>query len=122
MNYHETISWLYSQLPFYQKQGGKSYKAGLEHVLEFFDKNSKDDLLFDSIHIGGTNGKGSVSHMLSSILQESGFKTGLFTSPHLVDFRERIKINGQKISQQFIVDFVKLYMQDFIELKMSFSR
>ena len=109
MNYQETINWLYNQFPFYQKEGSIAYKKDIHNVKQFFDKHGHDHLLFDSIHIGGTNGKGSVAHMVSSILQESGYKVGLFTSPHIVDFRERIKINGEKISQNFIVDFIKTH-------------
>jgi len=120
MNYKETLSWLYNQLPFYQIDGQGAYKKDINHVSDFFNKNGKDYLSFETIHIGGTNGKGSVSHMLSSVLQEAGFKVGLFTSPHLLDFRERIKINGLQVDKNFVVNFVKDYMQDFINMKMSF--
>ena len=105
MNYKQTINWLYHQFPFYQKEGFIAYKKDINNVVQFFDKYGHDYTLFDSIHIGGTNGKGSVAHMLSSILQESELKIGLFTSPHLLDFRERIKINNQMISEQFVIDF-----------------
>ena len=120
MDYQETVQWLYNQLPFYQKDGNIAYKKNIDNVVSFFQKNGQDYLSFDTIHIGGTNGKGSVSHMLNSIFQESGLKIGLFTSPHLLDFRERITINGDMIDPHFIVDFVKKYMQDFKNLNMSF--
>ena len=120
MNYQETLSWLYEQFPFYQQEGSSAYKKDINNVLDFFNRNGKQYLLFDTIHVGGTNGKGSVSHMLSSIFQESGFKVGLFTSPHLIHFRERIKINNNKISQKFIVQFVKKYQQEFKNINMSF--
>lgn len=120
MNYTETIDWLYNQLPFYQNEGHFAYKKNINNVVKFFNKHGRDYLSFDTIHVGGTNGKGSVSHMLSSILQEAGLKVGLFTSPHLVDFRERIKINHSQIDKHFIVHFVQDYMQDFLNLKMSF--
>ena len=120
MNYNETISWLFLQLPFYQKKGPSAYKKNIDNIKNFIIKNGPDDLSFDVVHVAGTNGKGSVCHMLSSILQESGLKVGLFTSPHLLDFRERIKINGEKIEKGFVVDFVQDYMHDFIQLNMSF--
>ena len=120
MNYKETISWLFSQLPFYQKKGPSAYKKNIDNIKNFIIKNGHDYSSFDMVHVAGTNGKGSVCHMLSSILQESGLKVGLFTSPHLLDFRERIKINGEKIEKVFVIDFVQDYMHDFIQLNMSF--
>ena len=120
MNYKETVIWLYNQLPFYQQEGKVAYKKDLNHVLSFFKKHGECYFSFKSIHIAGTNGKGSVSHMLSSILQEFGLKVGLFTSPHLLGFRERIKINGLKISKEFIVDFVQKHKTDFVNMRMSF--
>tara|TARA_B100000674_G_C37845760_1_gene917550 strand:- start:71 stop:1291 length:1221 start_codon:yes stop_codon:yes gene_type:complete len=120
MNYKETISWLFSQLPFYQKKGPSAYKKNIDNIKNFIIKNGHDYSSFDMVHVAGTNGKGSVCHMLSSILQESGLKVGLFTSPHLLDFRERIKINGEKIEKGFVVDFVQDYMHDFMHLNMSF--
>tara|TARA_B100001142_G_scaffold265982_1_gene270288 strand:- start:15 stop:1235 length:1221 start_codon:yes stop_codon:yes gene_type:complete len=120
MNYNETISWLFSQLPYYQKKGPVAYKKNIDNINHFIIKHGHDYLSFDVIHVAGTNGKGSVCHMLSSILQESGLKVGLFTSPHLLDFRERIKINGVKIAKNFVVDFVQDYMHDFVQLNMSF--
>lgn len=120
MNYQETLSWLYNQLPSYQKEGQSAYKEDINNMVDFFTRTNKDYLCFKTIHVGGTNGKGSVSHMLSSVLQESGLNVGLFTSPHLISFNERIKINGMPIENQFIIDFVKNHMSDFIDIEMSF--
>tara|TARA_B100000945_G_scaffold316250_1_gene316807 strand:+ start:39 stop:1073 length:1035 start_codon:yes stop_codon:yes gene_type:complete len=120
MDYQETVHWLYNQLPFYQKEGAIAYKKDINNVVNFLKKNGQNFLCFNTIHVGGTNGKGSVSHMLSSIIQESGLKIGLFTSPHLLDFRERIKIDGDMITTDFIVDFVTKHMQDFKNMNMSF--
>ncbi len=120
MNYKETLVWLFSQLPMYQRQGKAAYKADLNTTLgldEYFDRPHRK---FKSIHVAGTNGKGSVSHMLASVLQESGYKVGLYTSPHLKDFRERIRINGQMISENFVVKFVKDHRLKFEEIKPSF--
>ncbi len=113
-NYSETIAWLFKQLPMYQRQGQVAYKADLSNTLALMDHLEHPHRSFKSVHVAGTNGKGSVSHMLSSILQEAGFKTGLYTSPHLKDFRERIKINGAMILEDAVVDFVKTH-QDFFE-------
>ena len=120
MNYQDTIDWLYNQFPFYQRDGKVAYKKDINNVREFFNKHGADYLTFKSIHVGGTNGKGSVSHMLSSILQDAGYKVGLFTSPHIIDFKERIKINNQKISSNFIVKFINDYKQSFQNMDMSF--
>lgn len=106
MNYKETLDWLFDQLPMYQRVGQAAYKANLDNTLQLdahFDHPHRN---FKTIHIAGTNGKGSVSHMLASILQEAGYKTGLYTSPHLKDFRERIKINGEMIPEEYVVNFV----------------
>ena len=119
MTYQETINWLYTQYPSYQKKGLSAYKDNIDHIRTFLNHN-QGYLAFNSIHVAGTNGKGSVSHMLSSILQESGYKVGLFTSPHLIDFRERIKINGKKISEQFIVQFIEKNKSSFTNFSMSF--
>lgn len=120
MNYQETIHWLFNQLPMYQRQGKAAYKADLNNTLALDDYFSHPHNKFRSIHVAGTNGKGSVSHMLASILQESGYKVGLYTSPHLKDFRERIKINGEMISEEFVVDFVHHHQYKFEEIKPSF--
>ncbi|MGO4821969.1 MULTISPECIES: bifunctional folylpolyglutamate synthase/dihydrofolate synthase [unclassified Flavobacterium] len=106
MNYQETTHWMFNQLPMYQLQGASAYKKDLTntHLLINHLHNPHTNLKF--IHVAGTNGKGSTSHMLASILQEAGYKVGLYTSPHLKDFRERIKINGQDISEDFVCSFI----------------
>ena len=120
MNYQETIDWLYNQFPSYQSDGKIAYKKDITNVLNFFKNNNEYYNYFKTIHVGGTNGKGSVSHILSSVLQEAGLKVGLFTSPHILDFRERIKINSEVIDQNFIVDFIQRHKVEFINTKMSF--
>lgn len=106
MNYQETTAWMFKQLPMYQLQGAIAYKKDLTntHLLINHLGNPHKDLKF--MHVAGTNGKGSCSHMLASILQEAGYKVGLYTSPHLKDFRERIKINGGEITEDFVCDFI----------------
>lgn len=106
MTYTETLDWLFSQFPAYQKVGKTAYKANLNNIVKLVNRLDNPHLKFKSIHVGGTNGKGSSSHMLSSVLQEAGYKVGLYTSPHLKDFRERIKINGTDISEDKVVEFV----------------
>lgn len=120
MNYQETIDFLYTQFPAYQKHGLKAFKPGLERVLKLSDLAGNPHQKFKSIHLAGTNGKGSCSHMLASILQEAGFKVGLFTSPHLLDFRERIKINGIEISQQKVIEFVERFKNEAKLIEPSF--
>ena len=107
MNYHETINWMFSQLPMYQNQGKSAYKKDLDNTINLVKHLNNPHLKFKSIHVAGTNGKGSTSHMLASMLQEAGYKVGLYTSPHLKDFRERIKINGKEISKNFVIGFIK---------------
>jgi len=120
MSYKETVDWLFKQLPNYQLQGGSAYKPGLDNIKELLKQIGNPEKNLRCIHIAGTNGKGSVSNMLASIFQENGYKTGLFTSPHLHDFRERIKINGQMISEQFVIDFVSQYKDDWEKIEPSF--
>ncbi len=120
MNYPETIQWLYSQLPMYQRQGKQAFKKNLNNILAFDDYMGRPSQKFKSIHVAGTNGKGSVSHFLASILQESGYKTGLYTSPHLTDFRERIRINGQMIRKNCVINFVKRHRKFFAKYRLSF--
>ena len=120
MNYKETIEYLFAQFPAFQKDGSSAYKPGLGRVLELSELVGNPHENFKSIHLAGTNGKGSVSHMLSSVLQEAGYKVGLFTSPHLKDFRERIKINGIEVSENFVVDFVTEFRVSASEIKPSF--
>ncbi|MDO1499728.1 folylpolyglutamate synthase/dihydrofolate synthase family protein [Winogradskyella maritima] len=107
MNYQETLDWLFGQLPMYQNKGKTAFKKDLTNTLKISKQLNNPERQFKSIHVGGTNGKGSTSHMLASVLQEAGYKVGLYTSPHLKDFRERIKINGQIVSKQFVMGFVR---------------
>lgn len=120
MTYQETVDWLFAQLPNYQLQGGSAYKPGLENITQLLKLTGNPEKGLRFFHVAGTNGKGSVSNMLASILQEHGFKTGLFTSPHLTDFRERIRINGALISENFVVDFVARYKDHWQEINPSF--
>jgi dihydrofolate synthase / folylpolyglutamate synthase len=106
MNYQETINWMFAQLPMYQLQGASAYKADLSNTILLANHLQNPENKFKSVHIAGTNGKGSTSSMIASVLQEAGYKVGLYTSPHLKDFRERIKINGEMISKDFVVNFI----------------
>jgi dihydrofolate synthase / folylpolyglutamate synthase len=107
MNYTDTVNWMFSQLPMYQNKGKAAYKANLDNTILLANHLNNPESKFKSVHVAGTNGKGSTSHMLASILQEAGYSVGLYTSPHLKDFRERIKINGNCISKQFVIQFIK---------------
>jgi len=107
MNYEQTLEYLYAQLPMFSRIGAAAYKEDLHNTLALCAALDNPQTKFKSIHIAGTNGKGSVSHMLAAILQQAGYKTGLYTSPHLKDFRERIKINGEMISKDFVIDFAE---------------
>ena len=120
MNYQETTNWMFNQLPMYQLQGASAYKEDLTNIrlLASHLGNPQDRL--KCIHVAGTNGKGSTSHMLASVLQESGYKVGLYTSPHLKDFRERIKINGEEISEDFVIEFIARHKSLFEANDMSF--
>ena len=106
MNYQDTLDWMFSQLPMYQRQGVTAFKKDLTNILAFSKELGFPEREFKSVHIGGTNGKGSTSHMIASILQEAGYKVGLYTSPHLKNFTERIRINGKEVSRDYVVDFV----------------
>jgi dihydrofolate synthase/folylpolyglutamate synthase len=120
MTYQETVNWMFNQLPVYQLQGAIAYKKDLTNtiLLANYLKNPEKDIR--CIHVAGTNGKGSTSHMLASILLEAGYKVGLYTSPHLKDFRERIKINGQEISENFVCDFINNHKKFFESNELSF--
>ena len=107
MNYQETLQFLYEKLPYFTRIGEAAYKKDIHNTIALCDALHNPHLNFKSIHVAGTNGKGSVSHMLASILQAAGYKTGLYTSPHLYDFRERIRINGEMISKEEVVDFTQ---------------
>lgn len=106
MNYRATLDWMFSRLPMYQRQGDSAFKKDLTNIQLFCDHLGNPQNGFKSIHVAGTNGKGSTSHMLASILQESGLKVGLYTSPHLKDFRERIRVNGIPIGEQSVIEFI----------------
>ncbi|NND50884.1 MAG: bifunctional folylpolyglutamate synthase/dihydrofolate synthase [Flavobacteriaceae bacterium] len=120
MNYTDTVNWMFSQLPMYQNKGQSAYKADLSNIILLADHLKHPENQFKSVHVAGTNGKGSTSHMLASILQEANYTVGLYTSPHLKDFRERIKINGQCISKQFVIQFIKRNKAFFEQQKFSF--
>jgi len=107
MNYQDTVSWMFQQLPMYQNKGKSAFKKDLTNAIKLSEYLGNPHKDFKSIHVAGTNGKGSTSHMLASILQEAGYKVGLYTSPHLKDFRERIRINGKVVSKQFVISFIK---------------
>ena len=119
MNYTKVQDWLCNQLPFFYKEGAGAYKKDLHNIKSLLDHINNPHKDFKSIHIAGTNGKGSVSNILSSVLQESGYKVGLFTSPHILDFRERIKINGRKIEKDFITDFIN--QNSYLKKNINFS-
>lgn len=120
MNYQQALDYMYSQLPMFQRTGPAAYKPDLGNTIAICNLLHNPQNNFISIHIAGTNGKGSTSHLIASVLQEAGYKTGLYTSPHLKDFRERIKINGQMIPELYVADFIAKYHQNFDEIKPSF--
>src|ERR1700757_5412681 len=120
MNYAETLNYLYAQLPMFTRVGSSAYKANLDNTIALCKLLNNPQTKFKSIHIGGTNGKGSTSHMLAAILQTAGYKTGLYTSPHLKDFRERIRNNGEMISEEYVIEFVNEHRQYFQEIQPSF--
>ncbi|REG85151.1 bifunctional folylpolyglutamate synthase/dihydrofolate synthase [Winogradskyella sediminis] len=107
MNYQDTVNWMFQQLPMYQNKGNSAFKKDLTNTLSLAKHLNHPEECFKSIHVAGTNGKGSTSHMLASVLQEAGYKVGLYTSPHLKDFRERIRINGQVITKPSVIGFIK---------------
>ncbi len=120
MTYNEVIDWLFSQLPNYQKEGGSAYKPGLDIIKRLLHNLDNPHQKIKTVHVAGTNGKGSVSHILASVFIEHGYKTGLFTSPHIIDFRERVKIDGQPISQDVVTDFVEKNKNYWAEIEASF--
>lgn len=120
MTYQQTIDWLFKQLPMYQTQGASAYKKDLTNTILLAEHLNHPEKKLKCIHVAGTNGKGSTSHLLASVYQEAGYKVGLYTSPHLKDFRERIKINGKEISEEFVVDFVAKNKSFFEENQLSF--
>lgn len=120
MNYQETLDYLFSRLPMFQRVGNTAFKKDLSNTIRLATILDNPQDKFKSIHVAGTNGKGSVSHSLASILQEQGYKVGLYTSPHLVDFRERVRINGEVIIEKYVVDFVAKHQDAFNEIQPSF--
>src|SRR5258705_11736408 len=107
MNYPETLDYLYTNLPLFSRVGAAAYKEDLDNTIRLCAFLGNPHTKFRSVHIAGTNGKGSVSHMLAAIFQTAGYKTGLYTSPHLKDFRERIRVDGEMISKGFVIDFTE---------------
>ena len=120
MTYQETLNWMFSQLPMYQQQGASAYKKDLTNTILLAKHLNNPEQNIKAIHVAGTNGKGSTSHMLASILQQAGYNVGLYTSPHLKDFRERIKINGIPISEAFVCEFIAENKSFFEENQLSF--
>ncbi len=120
MNYKETTEWLFDQLPMYQTIGAIAYKADLSNTLLLLEHLGNPEKKLKCIHVAGTNGKGSTSHLLASVYQEAGYKVGLYTSPHIKDYRERIKINGLEISEEFVCDFVSKNKAFFENHSLSF--
>ena len=120
MNYTETLDYLFTAMPSFQQVGGDAYKPGLERIAEFCRAIGNPQRNYFVIHVAGTNGKGSVSNMLAAVLQQAGYQTGLFTSPHLTDFRERIRVNGEMIPKQKVVNFVDRYKAEMERLQLSF--
>ena len=120
MTYQETLDYMFAQLPMYQRIGAAAYKADMQPTLDLMEALGHPERKFRSIHVAGTNGKGSVSHFLASILQEAGYKVGLYTSPHLVDFRERIRVGGEMIPEQEVVRFHSSFLIPHSSLQLSF--
>ena len=120
MDYQETLDYLYSQLPMYQRDGKAAYKASLDNTVRLDKYFKSPHKKYPTIHVGGTNGKGSVCHMLTSVLQNAGYKVGLYTSPHLIDFRERIKVNSELISKEYVKKFVNKHISFFNDVQPSF--
>ncbi|MFO0322930.1 MAG: bifunctional folylpolyglutamate synthase/dihydrofolate synthase [Bacteroidota bacterium] len=120
MTYPQTLTYLYSRLPMFQRIGAAAYKDNLDNTIAICKALGNPEKKIKCVHIAGTNGKGSSSHMLAAVLQKAGYKTGLYTSPHLIDFRERIKINGKQISKNDVVKFVEDYKNIFEEIEPSF--
>src|SRR5678815_5092569 len=120
MTYQQTIEYLFSRLPMYSRIGAAAFKKDLTNTITLCKHLGNPHQQFKSIHLAGTNGKGSTSHMLAAILQSAGYKTGLYTSPHLKDFRERIRINGKMIDEEEVTAFVERYKEDFDKIQPSF--
>src|SRR5688572_24975299 len=119
-DYQQAIDYLYANLPIFQRVGAAAYKRDLTNTLQLCEILGNPQQKFKSIHVAGTNGKGSTSHMLASVLQSAGYKTGLYTSPHLKDFTERIKINGEQVDKEFVIQFVNKIKPSIELIKPSF--
>lgn len=120
MTYQETLDWMFVQLPMYQNQGKTAYKKDITNIVVLSKELGNPERDFKTIHVGGTNGKGSTSHMIASVLQEAGYKVGLYTSPHLKTFTERIRINGKEIPEQNVIDFISINKSYFKKEQLSF--
>lgn len=120
MNYDETLNYLYNQMPEFQRIGHLAYKPGLDNSYKLDAIFERPHTRYKTIHVGGTNGKGSTSHLITSILIQSGYKVGLYTSPHLIDFRERIRVNGEMVSKEYVIEFVEKYRAQFEPVMPSF--
>jgi dihydrofolate synthase / folylpolyglutamate synthase len=120
MTYNQTLEYLFARLPMYQRVGAAAYKADLVNIIKLTEILGKPHTRLKSIHVAGTNGKGSSSHMLAAVMHQCGYKTGLYTSPHLIDFRERIRINGKMIPKNYVVEFVQKYKEQFEPIAPSF--
>src|SRR6187455_647554 len=114
MTYQQTLDFIFAQLPMFSRIGAAAFKKDITNTVQLCDYLGNPQHKFRSVHVAGTNGKGSTSHMLAAIFQSAGYKTGLYTSPHLKDFKERIKVNGEMISEDFVVDFI-FRLQPLIE-------
>ncbi|HRH35429.1 MAG TPA: Mur ligase family protein, partial [Catalimonadaceae bacterium] len=119
-SYPEILDFLFTRLPVFQRIGDAAYKPGLDTILNFCKEIGDPQTKFPTVHIAGTNGKGSSSHSIASVFQEAGYKTGLYTSPHLVDFRERIRINGNQISESEVVETIESWRQQIDRFEPSF--
>ena len=122
MTYQETLDWMFNRLPMYQNIGKTAYKADLTNTILLSNYLGNPENKLKCIHVSGTNGKGSTSHLIASVLQESGYKVGLYTSPHLKDYRERIKINGEMISEDFVCEFISKHKPFFENHQLSFLK
>lgn len=120
MNYSQTLDYLFSRLPMYQRVGAAAYKADLKNTIKICQALGNPEKKLQCIHVAGTNGKGSTSHMIAAVLQKAGYKVGLYTSPHLLDFRERVRINGKMIPKEYIVEFVEKHKASFESIEPSF--
>jgi len=120
MNYQQTLDYLYERLPMFTRVGASAFRKDLHNTIALCEQLGNPQRLFKTVHVAGTNGKGSTSHMLAAIFQQAGYKTGLYTSPHLKDFRERIRINGEMIDQEFVVEFVQQIQPSIEQLDPSF--